>query len=298
MRDGGVMRRCDAREMTFRTVGVWSAFLLAGLAGVSAHSRAAESAAYTVDAIRYGTIADFPVRGLVAGADAARKMDIAMVVWLVRGNGRNILVDAGFYRDQFFKDWKVRDFKKPSEAVMAAGVRPEDITDVIVTHMHWDHADGADLFPKARIWLQKDEYTYYTGEAWHGKRTHGGIEPDDVRSYVQMNLDGRVSFVNGDRQEILPGITCYIGGKHTYASQYVGVATRPGTVILASDNVYLYENLDKHVPIAATLDADSNLKAQDRMRTLAAEQRLIIPGHDPAIFERFHGTTPGVVRIE
>ena len=57
------------------------------------------------------------------------------------------------------------------------------------------------------------------------------------------------------------GITCYTGGKHTFQSQYVGVNTKAGTVILASDNMYLYENLEKHVPIAQTLDADSNLRA-------------------------------------
>src|ERR1700676_4149697 len=77
---------------------------------------------YTVDAIRYGTLADFPVRGLVQGADPSRKMDIAMVVWLVRSGGRNILVDSGFYRPQFFKNWNVKDYRKPSEAVAAAGL--------------------------------------------------------------------------------------------------------------------------------------------------------------------------------
>ena len=258
-----------------------------------------QGAQYTVDAVRYGTIADFPVRGLVAGADPSRKMDIAMVVWLVRGNGRTILVDSGFYREQFFKQWKIKsDFKKPSEAIEAAGVKPEEVTDVIVTHMHWDHADGADLFPKARIWVQHDEYTYYTGEAWHGKRTHGGIDPDDVIAYVKMNMEGRLQFVEGDDQEIIPGIRCYTGGKHTYASQFVTVQTKAGTVVLASDNVYMYENLDKHVPIAATLDPESNLKAQDRMKKLAAKESFVIPGHDPAIFERFHGPSSTVVRIE
>lgn len=258
----------------------------------------AESSEYTVDAIRYGTLADFAVSGLVQGADPWRKMDIAMVVWLVRGGGHNILVDAGFYRAQFFQHWNVKDFRKPSDAIAAAGLKPQDITDVIITHMHWDHADGADLFPKARIWVQRDEYTYYTGEAWHGPRTHGGIEPDDVLSFVKMNMDGRVAFVEGDGKEILPGITCYTGGKHTYASQYVGVKTARGIVILASDNVYLYENLEKHMPIAQSLDQESNLRAQDRMRKLASEERLIVPGHDPAQFTRFHGPSATVVRIE
>ena len=259
---------------------------------------AADSTQYTVDAVRYGTLADFAVRGLVQGADPSRRLDIAMVVWVVRGGGHDILVDAGFYREQFFKNWNVKDFKKPSEAIGAAGLKPEDITDVIVTHMHWDHADGADLFPKARIWVQRDEYTYYTGEAWHNARTHGGIDRDDVFSFVKMNVEGRVSFVDGDAQEILPGITCYTGGKHTYASQYVGVKTAKGVVILASDNVYLYENLEKHVPIAQSLDKESNLRAQDRMRKLAAEERLIVPGHDPAQFTRFHGPSLTLVRIE
>src|SRR5215471_17419244 len=100
---------------------------------------------YEVYAVRYAELPDFPVAGLVKGADPSRKLDIAMAVWLVKGDGRNILVDSGFYRDQFFKQWKVKDFIKPSEAVVLAGVKPEEITDVIITHMHWDHADGMDL---------------------------------------------------------------------------------------------------------------------------------------------------------
>jgi glyoxylase-like metal-dependent hydrolase (beta-lactamase superfamily II) len=253
---------------------------------------------YEVFAVRYASIPDFPVNALIAGADPARKFPIAMTVWLVRGNGRNILVDSGFYRPQFFKNWKVEEFLKPSDAVAQLGVKPEEITDVIITHMHWDHADGMDLFPKARIWLQKDEYSYYTGEAWQQPRTHGGIEPDDVLAAVKLNLAGWLSLVNGDAQEILPGITCYTGGKHTFQSQYVGVNTRAGTVVLASDNMYLYENLEKHAPIAQTLDPASNLRAQDRMKQLAASPRLIIPGHDPAVFARFPKVNERTVRIE
>jgi glyoxylase-like metal-dependent hydrolase (beta-lactamase superfamily II) len=257
---------------------------------------------YEVYAIRYATIPDFPVNALVTGADPARKLPIAMTVWLIRGNGRSILVDSGFYRPQFFKDWKVEAFLKPSDAVAQSGVtpavKPEDITDVIITHMHWDHADGMDLFPRARIWVQKDEYNYYTGEAWQQPRTHGGIDPDDVLAAVKLNLAGRLGLVNGDAQEILPGITCYTGGKHTFQSQYVGVNTKAGTVVLASDNMYLYENLEKHAPIAQTLDAASNLRAQDRMRQLAASPRLIIPGHDPAVFEKFPKVSERAVKVE
>jgi glyoxylase-like metal-dependent hydrolase (beta-lactamase superfamily II) len=168
---------------------------------------------------------------------------------------------------------------------------------VIISHMHWDHADGMDLFPKARIWLQKDELEYYAGSAWQSRRTHGGIDPDDVLAAVRLNVEGRVGLVNGDAQEVLPGITAYTGGKHTYASQFITVNTAAGTVVLASDNMYLYENLDRHTPIAATLDAASNLRAQDRMKQLASKPEFIIPGHDPAVLKRFPEVSPGVVRI-
>jgi len=252
---------------------------------------------YEVYAIRYATLLDFPVEALVKGADPSRKIDLAMTVWLIRGNGKNILVDSGFHHERFFKDWKLKDYVKPSEAVTDAGVRPEDITDVIVTHMHWDHADGIDLFPRAKIWVQKDELAYYAGEGWQKKNTHGGIDAEDVLTMVKLNTEGRVGLVHGDDQEIIPGVTCHIGGKHTYQSQYVSVTAKDGVVVLAGDNVYLYENMEKHLPIAATLDAVSNLRAQDHMKEIAAKN-LVVPGHDPAVFEKFPHTAEHVVRID
>lgn len=254
---------------------------------------------YEVYAISYAIIPDFPVASLVAGADRSRKLDIQMMVWLLKGSNRsNILVDTGFYRDKFFKQWKVKDFIKPSEAIAKLGLKPEDITDVIITHMHWDHADGMDLFPKARVWIQRDEYVYYTSEAWQSGGSHGGVEPEDMMALVRLNMEGRVRLVKGDDQEAIAGIRFYTGGRHTYASQYVSVNTKAGTAVVASDNCYLYENLDKHVPIAQTLDAASNLKAQDRMKQLASNPRLIVPGHDPAVFTRFPTPGHGVAKIE
>jgi len=253
---------------------------------------------YEVFAIRYATVRDFPVAGLVEGAARERKLDIAMVIWLVRGNGRNILVDSGFYREKFLQQWKPADFVKPSEVIARLGLKLEDITDVVLSHMHWDHADGADLFPKAKVWVQRDEFTYYTGDAWQPGGKHGGIDADDVQALVRINTEGRLGLVNGDDQEILPGVRCYIGGKHTRQSQYVGVNSAGGTVVLASDNLYLYENLEKHAPIAQTFDRESNLRAQQRMRQLASRPELIVPGHDALQFEKFPKVAEGVVRIQ
>lgn len=254
---------------------------------------------YEVYAIRFGTLPQFRVSGLVAGADPTRRLDIPVMVWLLKGsNGRRVLVDSGFYQQKFVDQWKVQNFRSPADAVLAAGVKPDEITDVIISHAHWDHVGGAPLFPKATVWIQREEYTYYTGEAWHARTTHGGIDPQDMAALLKINTEGRLRFVNGDDQEVIPGIRCYTGGRHTHASQYVGVQIAGGTAVITSDNMYLYENLDKRVPVAQTLDAASNLQAQDRIRRLASNPSLIVPGHDPAVFDRYPRIADGVVRIK
>ena len=272
--------------------------LLTFLANIALTFGQTADVTYHLYAVRFGVIPSFQVSGLVAGADSSRRLDIPVMVWLLKGsNGRTVLIDSGFHRGHIVERWKVRGFRRPSDAVLSAGVRPEDVTDIIISHAHWDHAGGIELFPKATIWIQRREYEYYTGEAWHARNTHGGIDQNDVLALVRANTEGRVRFVEGDDQEIIPGIRCYLGGRHTQASQYVSVRSENGTAVFTSDNVYLYENLDKRVPIAQTLDAASNLKAQDRIRRLASRPELIVPGHDPAIFERFARVADGVVRI-
>ena len=252
---------------------------------------------WRVYAIRYATLPAFPVHDLVAGADTSATLDIAMMCWLLDGGpGRHVLVDAGFYRPKFIADWKPAGYVKPSEAVARAGVSADSISDIIISHVHWDHLDGADLFPNARIWIQREEYAHHVGAG--GLPLARAIDTLDAVMLFQLNAAGRVKLVPGDAQEILPGITAYTGGKHTFASQYVGVRTAKGIVVVASDNCYLYENLERHRPIAQTLDSTSNLAAQERMGHLAASPRLIVPGHDPAVFTRFHAAGEGVVKVE
>jgi glyoxylase-like metal-dependent hydrolase (beta-lactamase superfamily II) len=250
-----------------------------------------------VYAIRYGTLRAFPVAGLVAGADTARRADIALMVWLIRRpDGRNVLVDAGFYREKFMARWKPADYRRPSEAVRAVGLRPEDVTDVVVTHVHWDHLDGADLFPNARLWIQRDEYAHHVDST--GRARDRTIDSLDADMLARLQRAGRVRLVEGDGREILPGLTVHTGGKHTFASQYAAVRTAAGTVVVASDNAYLYENLATRTPIAQTLDSASNRRAQERMLRLAGSPRLVVPGHDPAVFVRFPKPGNGVARIQ
>jgi glyoxylase-like metal-dependent hydrolase (beta-lactamase superfamily II) len=265
---------------------------------VSVGAQDANKNNYEVYALSYGVFPDFAVSNLIAGADKNRKLDLQMMIWLIKGPaGKNILVDTGCYHDSVIQGKGIKDFIKPSETLAKLGMSPQDITDVIISHMHWDHADGMDLFFNAKIWIQKDEYSYYTAAAWQPGGRHGGIEPDDVLTLVRLNTQQKINLVDGDEKEIIDGIKVYTGGRHTFASQYVSVRTASGTIVIASDNMYLYENLLKHVPIAQTFDAESNLKAQDRMKQIAARPDLIVPGHDPAVFIKFPTPGNGVARI-
>ena len=181
-----------------------------------------------------------PSRAWSPAPTESRRMDIAMMIWVLKGvDGRIAIVDSGFHRERYFTQFTVKDYVKPSEAIAPLGIKPDDVTDIFLSHMHWDHAGGIDLFPEARVWVQKDEYDYYTGDAWQSRSTHGGIDADDVLEIVKRNTEGKVSFVRGDDDTSLSGITFGIGGKHTWASQFVaradaaahGRASRPTTCI-------------------------------------------------------------------
>jgi len=178
---------------------------------------------YSIEAIRYGVSPDIPVGALVVGGPKDEKVDVDFVVWLIRGGGRNIPFDSGFHRERWFKQWKVTDYLRPDEAVRQAGVRPEDVTDVVISHAHWDHMGGIDLFPKATVWIQKDEFRYYTGDAWQSGGHNGGIDPNDIQELVRLNTEGRLRLVDGDDVEILPGIRVFVGARHTFASQYLRI---------------------------------------------------------------------------
>ena len=261
-------------------------FLLAALAVTLLGS--ASTPEYAIEAIRYADSPGDPVADLVIGAPKDEKIDTIYALWLIRGGGRNILFDSGFHRQRWFKEWTIKDYLRPDEAVRLAGVNPEDVTDVVISHAHWDHMGGIDLFPKANVWIQKGEFRYYTGDAWQPGGDHDGIDPDDVQELVRLNTAGRLRLVNGDDVEIFPGIRAYTGARHTFASQYLRIDGNP-PFVLASDSVYLYRNLAEHKPSATFTEADhaANIKNQERMIQLAGSPDRVVPGHDALQFQKF-----------
>lgn len=241
-----------------------------------------------------------PISGFAMNASGNDSVKIVFMIWLVKGdNGKNILVDAGFLEDmEEGKDF-IASYTRPDSMLFKVGVKREEITDVILTHPHWDHIDGIDLFPNAHVWIQKEDFNYFVGGAWQSDGNNWGFNKRDVRKLIDVNLAGKLTLVDGDDKEIIPGIKVYTGSRHTFNSQYVLVKTGVDRIILASDNIWLYYNLEysKSAPSYGTFDTSGYVRSMQRMKTLASNIKYIIPGHDPKIFSMFPAMQEGVVKI-
>lgn len=259
---------------------------------------AQKSNTYEIYAIEFAKTAGFmQAKDFAINPVVKDSVKIVYMTWLLKGNnGRTVLVDAGFGRkSKFFGNW-VRDFVRPDSSLLKLDLKPEDITDVIITHPHGDHISGVDLFPGATIWMQKNDYSYFVTDAWQKGGNALGFDSLDVPKIATLNAKRRLQLVNGDDLEIIPGLKVYIGSKHTYESQYLVVNTPTDKVLIASDNIWFYYNLEHMISIPITFDPKAYVKAMERMKTLVNPD-LIIPGHDSKVFEKFTKVKEGVVRI-
>src|ERR1700722_6524836 len=198
---------------------------------------------YKVYAIRFAAMAH--PTAISAWADKGPDKDsvnIDFSIWLIKGdNGKNILLDAGFRNDiGEAKEFEVAGYVRPDSALAKVGLKPGDITDIILSHPHWDNIDGVGLFPNAHLWIQKEDYNYFVGAAWATDSTSGGFDKRDVRMMVELNMAGKVTLVDGDNKEVIPGIKVYTGSRHTFNSQFAVVRSGEKKIILASDNIWIY----------------------------------------------------------
>lgn len=265
-----------------------------------------QSQSYQVYALRFASMGHpSPISDWADHAPSNDSINIDFMVWLVRGsNGKNILVDAGFLPDMIdtedAKEFAIKKYVRPDSALSKLGLRAGDITDIILSHPHWDHIGGIGLFPNAQIWVQKEDYNYFVGAAWQKAGFNGGFNKRDVRLLVDMNMARRVTLVDGDNKEIIPGIKVFTGSRHTFNSQFVLVETGKDKVLLASDNIWVYYSLENLRPPSpgGTFDTTAYLQSMNRMKTLVTNSRYIIPGHDARIFSLFPAIAEGVVKIE
>jgi glyoxylase-like metal-dependent hydrolase (beta-lactamase superfamily II) len=253
---------------------------------------------HRIYAIRYGRLERLSDRNFLGGDDHAQAMPLDYFVWVVRAGERAIVVDTGF--DASAAARRGRTLLRPVAAGLAAiGVQPQDVQDVVITHMHYDHAGNVPLFPNARFHVQDAEMAYCTGRAM----THGHLaapfDADNVVEIVRRTFDGRVVFHAGD-VELFPGITLHHLPGHTPGLQAVRVATERGPVVLASDAIHFWANLERATPFPVVADVVAYLEALRRLRSLAAGLDHIIPGHDPGVLERFPAEqgTRDIVRLD
>jgi glyoxylase-like metal-dependent hydrolase (beta-lactamase superfamily II) len=273
------------------------------LLGCCLNLNAQTGPAYEIYALKFSGLTQVPVSELAKDAPKSDSMNIYFMFWLIKGNnGKKILVDAGYLSDlDFVKDMHAPFYIRPDSVLLELNVKAEEITDIILTHPHWDHIDGISLFPKAHVWIQKEDYNYFVGQAWQKEGRNGGFYKRDVDSIVSLNIAGKLTLVNGDDQEILPGIKVFTGSRHTYNSQYVLVQTGGEKVIIASDNIWIYYNLEhlKSSPYPdGTFDTLAYVKSMQRMKTQVTNIKYILPGHDADVFKRFPLVKPDIVRIK
>jgi glyoxylase-like metal-dependent hydrolase (beta-lactamase superfamily II) len=230
------------------------------------------------------------------GGSKSDRVAFEWMFFVVRGEGRTILVDAGFSDPQLAKRWKLTRYATPVSRLTELRIAPGDVTDVILTHAHWDHMGSIGEFENARVWIQDAEYQYASRELSEQTQSQRGMRWVDFQTLLRIEEEERLERVDGDR-ELYPGVTVTAGGGHTPGSQYVTVNTLNGPIVIAGDTTYMYKNNTRHIPIGTYVNSSENLRTIHEMQRKAASPFLILPGHDPKVMSWFPEVAHRIVRI-
>lgn len=243
----------------------------------------ANAETYEIYALRYAEKTDRARQEnfleAVDAHDAPMPMDY--FVWLLRSDRRTIVVDTGFDHAEASK--RGRTIKcVPADVLNRFGVNVATVEDVIITHLHYDHAGTLGDFKKARFHIQESEMQFATGKWMLDDDERHAYSADHVAELVQRVFDKRVAF-HGEDGEVAPGITLHQMPGHTMGMQAVRVRTKRGWVLLASDASHYYEHWVKRVPFAICWSPDDLMRSYARFEELADSQDHVIPGHDPLV---------------
>jgi len=240
---------------------------------------------YEIYAIKYAHHMRRAGENFIGGDPHDGPMPLDYFVWLVRGEGRDLVVDTGFSAAMAAKRGR-EHLRCPTDGLRLLGVNPGGVKDVVITHLHYDHVGNFDLFPAATLHLQELEMRYATGRYMCDECFRGAYEVEDVVGMVRRLYDGRVRFHEGDR-ELMPGVSLHLIGGHTMGLQAVRVATRRGAVVLASDASHFYANMEEVRPLPIVWSVADMVEGYRKLRSLAQSADHIIPGHDPLVMERY-----------
>ncbi len=237
---------------------------------------------YEVYALRYATS---PKRrrqeNFIARDPHDELMPMDYFVWIIKSDDKVVMVDTGF--NEAAAKARGREFLRcPVGALAVLGLNAEQIQDVILTHLHYDHAGNIDLLPNATFHIQEKELHYACGRHMCHQVLRHAYEVEDVVDLVRRVYLDRVKF-HDERATLAAGIElCKIGG-HTQGLQSVRVHTQRGWVVLASDASHYYENMMRASPFPIVFNVGEMLDGFDKLRALADSPEHIIPGHDPEV---------------
>jgi glyoxylase-like metal-dependent hydrolase (beta-lactamase superfamily II) len=212
-------------------------------------------------------------------------MPMDYFVWLLKSGQHMILVDSGFNeasgkaRNRFLSC-------DPIHTLSILGIDLNNINDVIITHLHYDHAGNLSKLPRARLHLQDAEMEYATGRYMRQRVLRGAYSAEDVVEVVRGVYQDRVFFHRGNEQ-IVPGVEVIHIGGHTRGLQSVRVFTQRGWVLLASDAAHYYDNMRLQNPFPIVFNTGDMISGYDILSHAVDSIDHIVPGHDPAVMRLY-----------
>ncbi len=236
---------------------------------------------YQAYAIAYARHERSAAENFIGGDPHNGPMPLNYYIWVLRNARRTVVVDTGF--DQRGAQLRGRTITHPvREGLAALDIDPETVEDVVITHMHYDHAGNDGLFPRARFHLQDSEMGFATGRCMCHPGMNHPYEIEDVVAMVRRVYAGRVCFHHGDA-DLFPGISLHHIGGHARGLQALRVQTERGPVVIASDTAHHYAHIQRR-KIFPTVDRVADVYAgYDRLERLAPGLSHIVPGHDPLV---------------
>jgi glyoxylase-like metal-dependent hydrolase (beta-lactamase superfamily II) len=241
---------------------------------------------YEVFALLYARIPETLQRDVLMFADDhAAPMPLDFYIWAIRGKGRTVVLDTGF--DEASGKRRDRELiRSPIAALAGIGIDAGAVKDVVLSHMHWDHAGHWAEFPRATFHVQEAEMAYCTGRCMCHELLRRTYDIEQVTTAVRYVFAERVRFHQGV-SEIAPGVTLHLVGGHSGGMQIVRVPTARGMVVLASDTTHFWHNIRKRSPFKLLHNLEKMIEAWLVCEALSDGPDHIIPGHDPEVLRRF-----------
>ena len=215
--------------------------------------------------------------------------------WLARNEHRTILVDCGYSRDRAKEKGRYQQNRPNNDALETLsylGVRPDDVDHVVLSHMHKDHVGNVNRFPNATFSMAREEFDFWTGPYGARELPATSVDFDEVGLVKDLLGEDRLHLVDGS-ETLFPGIRVTRLGGHTPGQMMTQVTGTSGQVVLASDAVHFYEELEADRPFWFFCDLVATYRTYDILRDLNARPgTTVVPGHDPAVMRKFKAVHP------